>query len=126
MPKQLPLLVAITGLALTALHAFGLIQALNVLIAAVMAGVQESGELDPAEMAGVLGQAAITLSSRGLFTLIPAAILFIAWVPLCYRPRWFHRAILAAGIYFMQLFPAGTVIGVILLMLVRRNKAPSL
>ncbi len=123
MPKQLPLLITIAGLALAALHLFDLAEALYVLVVAMVEGLQESGEIDPTAMAGVLGEVAITLASRGLFTLIPAALLYVAWVPLRYRPRWFHRAILAAGIYFTQLFPTGTVIGIILLIAVRRNKA---
>lgn len=125
MPKHLPVLLAIAGLALTALHVFDLAQSLAVLVSAAVAGVQETGRLDPAEMGAIMGEAIIIVASRGLFALVPATLLFIAWVPLHYRPRWFHRAILAAGFYFTQLFPIGTVTGILLLVLVRRNKAPS-
>lgn len=123
MRKHLPLLIAIAGLVLTGVHLLDLAQVLGVLMSAAVMAVQGGGELDPAAMGGVVGAAAAAIATRGLYTLLPAAFLYIAWVPLRYRPGWFHKAVLVAGFYFIQLFPAGTVIGGLLLIAVRRNKA---
>ena len=123
MPKYLPLLLAVVALVLTALHVYDLALALGVLVAAAVEGLQGNTEPDPTAIGQVVAQVVVTLASRGLYTVIPAVLLYIAWVPLGYRPPWLHRAIVMAGIYFMQLFPSGTVIGAVLLIALRRNRA---
>ncbi len=123
MPKHLPLLVAIAGLVLTALHLWDLIESLEVLVSAGVMGARESGvSLDPTMMGKLVGEAIITVICRSIWIPIPAAVLYLAWVPLRYRPRWFRMVMVAVSIFFLQQIPIGTICGIVLLLTMRRHR----
>ena len=76
----------------------------------------------PAQLGALIGETIVGISSRGLFTVLPAMLLYVALAPLRLRQRWFYISAQICSLYFLLLLPFGTLYGIVLLVAIRRRR----
>ena len=109
--------VGIVGLCLTLLSCLAVTRT-------IVAGAQQAAHLDGgvSRLGGVIGETIVAVSSRGLFAILPALLIYIALVPLRLRERWFYRGAYASSIFFVLVPPFATIYGIVLLIALRRRR----
>lgn len=60
---------------------------------------------------------------RGVFSVLPAAMLYTALVATKFRKPWFYYSISCACFFFFTLIPVGSIFGLILFHALRMRKA---
>lgn len=78
--------------------------------------------LEPSRLAAVIGETLIALASLGLIAILPALLLYVALGPMRLRTGWFYSCAFLSSLYFLVLFPFGTIYGIILLVALRRRR----
>ena len=74
-------------------------------------------------LGAVIGETIVAVSSRGLFAILPALLIYIALVPLRLKERWFYRGVYVSSIYFILVPPFATIYGIVLLIALRRKRS---
>jgi CBS domain containing-hemolysin-like protein len=116
------IVIGVIGICLALLNCIAVIRTIaeGFMIAQQVVTIPDSS---PSQLAAVIGETIIAVSSRGLFAILPAILIFIALVPLRLRERWFYRGAFASSIYFILVPPFATIFGIVLLILLRRRRS---
>ena len=91
----------------------------------IVAGAQQSIALpdhEVSQLGVVIGETIVAVSSRGLFAILPALLIYIALVLLRLRAPWFYRGAYASSIYFILVPPFATIYGIVLFIALRRRR----
>lgn len=113
--------VGIVGLCLALLSCVAVVKTIvvGVSTAQQLMNLSDSGV---SRLGVVMGETIVAASSRGLFALLPALLIYIALVHLRLRKRWFYHGAYYSSIYFILVPPFATIYGIVLLIALRRRR----
>ncbi|MBK8035780.1 MAG: hypothetical protein IPK22_01390 [Verrucomicrobiaceae bacterium] len=114
-------LLAALGVCFAALHFAGF---MHWLAGSACAFIEVAGQasVSPSELSAGIGENIILFVLRGLFSILPAALLYTVLVATKFRKPWFYYSTYCACLFFFILIPIGSVFGLILFIALRRRK----
>jgi hypothetical protein len=83
----------------------------------------KGGVGDPAQLSAIIGEVIISFCSRGVLAVFPALLIYLSLVPLRLRSNWFYQWARLSSFSLLILFPFGSFLGCVLLVLLKRNKS---
>jgi hypothetical protein len=79
-------------------------------------------DIAPSDLTAVIGETIIAIFSRGVLLLPSAVLIYLAFFPLRQRNPIYYSIARLSCYSMLIAFPVGTLVGIVLLMLLRRIK----